>query len=192
MILSTIHSAKGLEWECVFVTGLETGLVPISYARTPAARAEEQRLLHVALSRAGTELHVSWARDRARPRKPSPWLDLIESAAAGDRAHELRPPPDRKAELRKTRAALHNAAQPDADPRLLAELKEWRLQLARANGVPAYTIFTDRTLTEIAARKPATRSDLHAIHGVGDAKLERWADDVLEIVASRGSGRRRG
>ena len=84
------------------------------------------------------------------------------------------------------------AAQPDADPRLLAELKEWRLQLARANGVPAYTIFTDRTLTEIAARKPATRSDLHAIHGVGDAKLERWADDVLEIVASRGSGRRRG
>jgi DNA helicase-2/ATP-dependent DNA helicase PcrA len=50
--LVTFHRAKGLEWSVVFVTGLERGLVPISWADTPDAQAEERRLLHVALSRA--------------------------------------------------------------------------------------------------------------------------------------------
>ena len=60
----TFHRAKGLEWQVVFVTGLERGLVPISWATTPTARAEERRLLHVALGRAEDGLHCSWARER--------------------------------------------------------------------------------------------------------------------------------
>jgi DNA helicase-2/ATP-dependent DNA helicase PcrA len=62
--LATFHRAKGLEWHTVFVCGLERGLVPISWASTADARAEERRLLHVALSRATDVLHVSWARVR--------------------------------------------------------------------------------------------------------------------------------
>ena len=62
--LVTFHRAKGLEWQVVFVTGLERGLVPISWATTPGPRAEERRLLHVALSRAEDALHCSWARLR--------------------------------------------------------------------------------------------------------------------------------
>lgn len=180
--LSTFHAAKGLEWEHVFVTGIEQGLVPISYARTPEARAEEQRLFHVALSRAGAELEISWAAERVRPRKPSPWLELVEAAAAGRRVEELRPPPNRKAEIARAKATLRAAAPSDADPAVLAALKEWRLALSRANGVPAYTIFTDRTLADIAATRPSTPAALLACHGVGDAKLERWGAEVLAIV----------
>jgi len=85
--LTTFHRAKGLEWPVVFVTGLEDGLVPISYARDPDALAEERRLLYVACTRAGEELHCSFARERtfagsSRPsaRAPSPWLRAIQAA----------------------------------------------------------------------------------------------------------------
>jgi superfamily I DNA/RNA helicase len=83
----TFHRAKGLEWQVVFVTGLERGLVPISWAATADARAEERRLLHVALGRAEDCVHCSWARERtARGRRsvrqPSPWLGDLEQAIA--------------------------------------------------------------------------------------------------------------
>ena len=88
--LCSFHRAKGLEWEAVWVAGLEQGLVPIGRATTPAAEAEERRLLYVALTRAGAELHCSWARQRTFgirpvPREASPWLELI-LAASGDPA----------------------------------------------------------------------------------------------------------
>ena len=59
--LSTFHRAKGLEWPAVAVVGLEDGMVPIAYATTPDAVAEERRLLYVALTRAEDELWCSWA-----------------------------------------------------------------------------------------------------------------------------------
>ncbi len=185
---STFHAAKGLEWEVVFVTGVEAGLVPISYAKTPSAKAEEQRLLHVALSRAGQELHISWARQRQRNRKPSPWLELIEGALAGRRAAALRPPADKRAALAQTRAALRSVAPANAvDQELLADLKAWRLNVARAHDIPAFTIFNDRTLNEIAGARPATRTQLLEINGVGPAKLERFADAVLTILSEHDS-----
>jgi DNA helicase II / ATP-dependent DNA helicase PcrA len=83
--LVTFHRAKGLEWQVVFVTGLERGLVPISWATTPEARAEERRLLHVALGRAEDRLHCSWARERTAygrrsARQPTPWLGELQEA----------------------------------------------------------------------------------------------------------------
>jgi DNA helicase-2/ATP-dependent DNA helicase PcrA len=88
--LATFHRAKGLEWPVVFVTGLERGFVPISWAATTEARAEECRLLHVALTRAEDELHCSWSRNRemgARrvAREPSPYLARLEQTAAAYR-----------------------------------------------------------------------------------------------------------
>ena len=59
--LCTFHRAKGLEWRSVAVVGLEEGMVPIAYAATEAARAEERRLLYVALTRAEDDLWCSWA-----------------------------------------------------------------------------------------------------------------------------------
>ena len=182
--LSTFHAAKGLEWEVVFVTGVELGLVPISYAKTDLARAEEQRLLHVALSRAGQQLHVSWAKQRQRQRKPSPWLELIEYAAAGDRAMALLPPTDPRSALASTKAMLRSKAPTaSADPELLAALKQWRLNIARAHDIPAFTILNDRTLNAIAAEKPTTRTELLRVNGVGPAKLEQYGAQILAIVA---------
>ena len=81
--LATFHRAKGLEWTSVYVVGVEDGYVPIVYAESEAARAEERRLLYVALTRASEELHCSWARSRRMgngrqmDRQPSPWLAAV-------------------------------------------------------------------------------------------------------------------
>ena len=81
--LATFHRAKGLEWTAVYVVGVEDGFVPIVYATTEAARDEERRLLYVALTRASTDLHCSWVRNRRMgngrqmERQPSPWLAAV-------------------------------------------------------------------------------------------------------------------
>ena len=84
--LMTFHAAKGLEWPIVHLVGIEDGFVPIAHARTAAARAEERRLLHVAVTRAEQELHVLWCdcRDlggQTVDREPSPWLQAIAEAS---------------------------------------------------------------------------------------------------------------
>ena len=78
--LSTMHAAKGLEWDLVFIVGLTEGYVPITYAQTEAEIREEQRLLYVGLTRARKELTISWARRDAnstRDREPSRFLNLL-------------------------------------------------------------------------------------------------------------------
>jgi DNA helicase-2/ATP-dependent DNA helicase PcrA len=78
--LSTIHAAKGLEWDFVFIIGLTEGYLPISYAQTEAEIREEQRLLYVGLTRARKELTLSWARRDAnstRDRESSRFLSLL-------------------------------------------------------------------------------------------------------------------
>ena len=80
--LATIHSAKGLEWQAVFVVGLTEGYLPISYAKTDSELAEERRLLYVAVTRAQRLLNLSWAKtDPAREltRQRSRFLDLLDS-----------------------------------------------------------------------------------------------------------------
>jgi DNA helicase-2/ATP-dependent DNA helicase PcrA len=125
--LVTFHRAKGLEWTLVFVTGLERGLVPISWSTSDAARDEERRLLHVALSRAEDELHCSWARARSvgsrrAPREPSPWLGILENEA-NHAPHGLlqakRAPRDHLRDLRATlAAATPPTPPPDREHRL--------------------------------------------------------------------------
>jgi ATP-dependent DNA helicase RecQ len=75
----------------------------------------------------------------------------------------------------------------DPDTALLAALKSWRMQTARARGIPAYMVFPDRTLLEIAAGKPTTETALSRVHGVGGAKLALYGHMLLEIVAGRSS-----
>ncbi|ALO96025.1 ATP-dependent DNA helicase [Streptomyces hygroscopicus subsp. limoneus] len=77
--LASLHAAKGLEWDVVFLVGVAEGMLPITYARTDEQIEEERRLLYVGVTRARERLHLSWALSRSpggRPnRRPSRFLD---------------------------------------------------------------------------------------------------------------------
>jgi ATP-dependent DNA helicase RecQ len=77
-----------------------------------------------------------------------------------------------------------------ADQALFAALKARRLELARSEKQPAYVIFPDRTLTEMASRHPRTIEDMAAIHGVGEAKLARYGRIFLDVIDRHAAGSR--
>ncbi len=152
--LLTYHRAKGLEFEAVFLPRLEEGELPVRQAKTDEAVAEERRLLYVGLTRAKRQLSLSWT---ARS-KPSRFL----------------------AELGATSSTRRAPVEPD-DP-VYAELKRWRAERATADEKPAYVVFHNTTLAEIVRRGPRTLSELAAVPGVGPAKLERYGEEVLELL----------
>jgi len=179
--LATIHAAKGLEWDAVFLVGVAEGLLPISYAKTTAAREEERRLLYVAVTRARDLLTLSWARSRGADgrgkRKRSRLLDGIwpEDARVGA--------PKKKA--RASTRALNQAFEEEASPQaieLFGRLKAWRLEVSRQAGVPPFAVFTDQTLRDIAQAMPKNTTQLRVIRGIGDVKVQRFAAPVLALV----------
>ena len=70
----------------------------------------------------------------------------------------------------------------DVPQETLDRLRLWRREAALAAGVPAYVVFHDRTLEAIAAARPASLADLLRVPGVGDAKLRRYGEEVLEVL----------
>lgn len=176
--LASLHSAKGLEWDAVFLVGLTEGMVPIVHAVTGEQVNEERRLFYVGVTRARRILTLSWALARAdggRARRPrSRFLaDLLPEAPRADG-------PGRARRARKGPVAL--AA--DVDPELFERLRAWRSAMAKELRQPAFCVFTDATLTAIAQRRPRERAQLAAIPGVGAVKLDRWGVDVIEICAA--------
>ena len=179
--LATIHAAKGLEWDAVFLVGVAEGLLPISYAKTAAAREEERRLLYVAVTRARDLLTLSWARSRGADgrgkRKRSRLLDGIWPEEVGVGA------PKKKA--RASTRALNQAFEEEASPQaieLFGRLKAWRLEVSRQAGVPPFAVFTDQTLRDIAQAMPKNTTQLRVIRGIGDVKVQRFAAPVLALV----------
>jgi ATP-dependent DNA helicase RecQ len=88
----------------------------------------------------------------------------------------------RKGRAAKPRRGTTAAAVPAASAGLLERLKNWRTEQARAQSVPAYVIFHDRTLAEIAAARPADIDALATVSGIGAKKLERYGESLLELV----------
>jgi DNA helicase-2/ATP-dependent DNA helicase PcrA len=177
--LATLHSAKGLEWDAVFCVGVHEGMVPSVHADTPEAIDEERRLLYVGITRARSTLVISWASAR-KPggrgnRRPSRFLDTLLPAD-----HEARRVTTSRSPRRKTAAVVE--ALPEADRALFEKLKEWRLKESTEIGKPAFTVFSNVTLLAIASSRPTDVADLAAIPGVGPAKLDRYAEQVLELV----------
>ena len=170
--LLTLHKAKGSEFDAVCLVGLEEGMVPISYAVTPEDLAEERRLLYVGMTRARRHLWMSWAQQRpgwsGRPvkRRPSRFLDDISP----------RPRPGRRTQVST------------GDDRLAADLRAWRLERARRDQVPPYVVFNDRTLTELAATRPASVTELLAVHGLGTTKVRRYGSELLGLLAPAALG----
>jgi len=80
--------------------------------------------------------------------------------------------------------ALEPELEPVAGSPLVAALKAWRRERSKADGVPAYVVFHDKTIEEIARRRPRDRSGLASIAGIGPAKLERYGDELLAALAA--------
>ena len=198
--LATFHAAKGLEWPVVFVAGLERGFVPIGHADSAEERAEERRLLYVAVTRAERELHCSWAErrtfgSRAHTRTASPWLEPIEAtlkalAGGGDGTEWRQHLRDGRATIKRAGARASRAKVDvgiNADPAMYQALKTWRSATARASGVPAFVIFHDTTLAAVAEAKPRDRRSLLALPGMGPVKADRYGAALLAVVAEHAS-----
>jgi DNA helicase-2/ATP-dependent DNA helicase PcrA len=169
--LASLHSAKGLEWDVVFLVGLADGTLPIQHASTAEQIAEERRLLYVGITRAREQLALSWALARSpgqrRGRRASRFLD------------GLRPETPREV----TRAPKRRNTAPEAaDAELFARLRAWRRAQAEAQRVPPYVVFNDATLVAIADAKPANRMAMARIAGVGPVKLDRYAVPLLAVL----------
>ena len=195
--LATIHAAKGLEWPVVFVVGFEQGLLPIGHATTPEARAEERRLLYVAVTRAERELHFSWAERRTfgsgtMSRSPSPWLGDVEDAIAALEGAAVPDDDGWRSGVAEGRARLRSSsggrraprAGERADPKVLQALRSWRASTALASGVPAFVVFHDTTLAAVAEARPRDRPSLLALPGMGPVKADRYGDALLAVVAA--------
>jgi ATP-dependent DNA helicase RecQ len=74
------------------------------------------------------------------------------------------------------------AGSSPADEGLSQRLRQWRTEKARSQGVPAYVVFDDKTLVNLAARRPTSRDALLAIPGIGPAKLERYGEELLSLL----------
>jgi DNA helicase-2/ATP-dependent DNA helicase PcrA len=106
--LATLHRAKGLEWDVVFVVGVTDGAIPSSFAVTRDQLDEEERLLHVGVTRARRELHLTWAEANGRgwTNRPSPFLDQIpDPVPAKTRRGTSRRSPREASGTRGTRSA---------------------------------------------------------------------------------------
>jgi ATP-dependent DNA helicase RecQ len=104
----------------------------------------------------------------------------------GERSLELRhdPSPLRAQPAAKGARAASAGLERDADRELFEALRAKRRELAKANGLAPFMVFPDRTLIELAARRPADSAALGAIHGIGHAKRERWGEDFLGVIRS--------
>ena len=197
--LASLHAAKGLEWDVVFLVGLVDGMLPIQHADgDPAAVEEERRLLYVGVTRARRRVLLSWALARhpgaPRRRRRSRFLHgLVPDEHPASRVRGGRTGDDRKPRCRVCGAPLIGVdalnlrrcgdCPADVDTDLLDRLRAWRGEAAREQQVPTYVVFTDATLTAIAEQRPSDRAALVRIPGIGARKLDRYGPAVLALVA---------
>jgi DNA helicase II / ATP-dependent DNA helicase PcrA len=195
--LATFHAAKGLEWDSVFLVGLQDGTLPFSYSlESPAALEEERRLLYVGITRARVDLVCSWALARQpggrASRKPSRFLDPVLPAEARAVA---KAPGAGKTRMCKTCGkplgsreekvrGRHEGCPAAYDEELFERLRAWRREAA--GNKPAFTVFTDATLEAIAERKPDSLDALLRVAGVGRSKLDNYGAEVLALIAEAG------
>ena len=196
--LATVHAAKGLEWDAVFLVGLTEKLMPINHAIKAGDEQieEERRLFYVGITRAREHLALSWALAKTTgsraSRERTRFLDGIVPAAEdayGKGTRSRRPKRCRVCSgLLGTPAekviGRHEDCEGGGDEEVFSALRSWRSQVAREEKVPAYVIFSDATLQSMSEELPADEAEMLSISGVGPSKLERYGAQVLEVIRS--------
>ncbi|MBO0852934.1 MAG: ATP-dependent DNA helicase UvrD2, partial [Nocardia sp.] len=209
--LASLHAAKGLEWDAVFLVGLTDGILPIAHVLgeggavvDEAALEEERRLLYVGVTRAREHLRLSWALARAdgrrRNRRRSRFLAGVvpDESPASAIAHgsgrrggrERRLPRCRvcgRSLLNSTDTLLGRCSRcpAEVDTELLGALQEWRRERAEELRIKPYAVLSVKTLTAIAEQCPADEAALTAIPGLGQMKCREFGPELLSIVRSR-------
>ncbi|WP_066641739.1 ATP-dependent DNA helicase UvrD2 [Serinicoccus hydrothermalis] len=201
--LASLHAAKGLEWDAVFLVGCSEGLLPITLADTAERVEEERRLLYVGLTRARRSLQISWAGARNPGARGTRSVSRFLAPAAGVLGAPASARPARRREGRRKMAPprtcrtcsaiLTSAAERKIgrcsdcpatyDEAVFESLREWRRRTAQEGSVPAYVVFTDATLVAIAERAPTDQEGLAQISGVGQRKLDLYGEAVLRILS---------
>ncbi|MFP5255021.1 MAG: ATP-dependent helicase [Acidimicrobiia bacterium] len=197
--VATFHAAKGLEWGVVHLAGVEDGYVPISHARTPAARAEEARLLYVAMTRAQRELRITWADTRAFAskvveRRRSPLLDPLvavyrpeATVPAALATGPIEPPvADFADQVASQRAALATRRRNDVPG--LESLHRWRDAVARAARAEPDAVLADHVLARVARARPRDVEELGAVPGVGVILAHRFGEAMLSALDDEEAG----
>lgn len=195
--LASLHAAKGLEWDAVFLVGLVDNTLPISHAIKAGEHQieEERRLFYVGITRAREHLHLSWALARQEGGRKSrtrtrfldgivPELDIEKIPARTVRPKRCRvcgQPLDTPAEKVLGR---HDDCPSGADEAVFDTLRAWRSEVARENNVPAYLIFSDATLMAVAEAAPRDEPELLDVPGIGPVKAERFGADLLSLLDS--------
>jgi DNA helicase-2/ATP-dependent DNA helicase PcrA len=202
--LASLHSAKGLEWDSVYLVGCSEGLLPLSYAETPEAIEEERRLCYVGMTRAKNLLHMTWSRSRTpggrASRSVSRFIAALDDSAPersttgvmsrgksrGERSRKgpancricgkgLVTAPERTIGRCRTCPSTY-------DEDVLDNLRRWRLHLSREKKAPAYVIFTDATLVALAEQMPTDEESLMEIPGIGPSKIDQYGEAVLSVL----------
>lgn len=194
--LASLHAAKGLEWDAVFLVGLVEKTLPISHAIKAGDDQveEERRLFYVGVTRAREHLHLSWSlarqegghKNRSRSRFLDglvPQLDVEQSPQRLKRNKRCRVCGNPLATPADKALGRHESCEPGYDERVLAALKRWRLEVSRAANKPAYVVFSDATLMSIAEAMPASEAEMLDISGVGPVKVEQFGAGVLGVLA---------
>lgn len=198
----TIHAAKGLEWDSVYVIGATEGQLPLLRGdRDDDVDDEEGRLMYVAVTRARQRLVVTWADNRP----PSRYLAAFDSGEllgapvppVATQSLTAQPIVQRggpPARCRHCRRALVTGrervlgrcvgCQPPVDEALVARLAQWRDAVAHDAGVPGHVVLTDVTLHAIAEQRPSTATGLSAIPGMRPERMREHGSALLEIVKS--------
>ena len=152
--------------------------------RAPYMVFEERTAREVATYRPANEpaLLETWGVGARRAQ----WFggQLLGLVREWEQAHaEAAPPPQRPSTTTRARSAAANGGPEVAfDDPLFQRLRDWRRARAQREGVPAYTLFTDRTARELVAQRPGDHAGLAAVWGLGDARIAAIGDELLELV----------
>jgi len=172
--LATIHAIKGMEAEMVFVVGCTGINFPCKGSEHPVIEMvkvdeydkeeEERRVFYVSMSRAKNSLHLTYSG-----KKPTYFISTNMKKMIEEK--EVKVQPKEKAEI-----------SIDQSKDMIARLKDWRRELSKEHNVPAYVIMHDRTLVDIAQKRPQESTELEEIYGLGPTKITKYGEEILKIV----------
>jgi superfamily I DNA/RNA helicase len=184
--LATVHAIKGLEAETVFLIGCTNNNFPCRAQEHPVTELieleaynteeEERRLFYVAMSRARKALYLSYCGKNLTSFITKEMIEII------DPHHDRLKQKTMESFGYKTQKSGAGTSYKIKENELYTSLQEWRRDKSRELGIPAFMIMHDKTLLEIAEKKPLELDEFEDIYGMGYTKTKKYGDEIIEIV----------